>query len=139
MAPALSHRAAEGGVPGSAWLGRGGSREGSRCRSHIRTQAVCGNTTPLLPENLSIALVWNNPCTEETCCHLLRRHTGLWVRLCHRERGTRKGSSGILLLDSSAAIKKGLCFSFSRASTPTSCTHPPTACVLCFYYGCSLR
>lgn len=92
---------------------------------------------PLLPENLSMAQVWDKLCMEETCCHLWQ--TGPRVRVCHREKGQRKGFSRILFLDSRPAIKKGLCFSLSRASTPTSCMHPPTACVLCFYYGCSLR
>lgn len=94
---------------------------------------------PLLPENLSIAQVWKSLCMEEACCHLLQRQAGPWLRVCHREMGRRKGFSRTLFLDSSPAIKKGLCFSLSRASTPTSCTHPPTACVLCFYYSCSLR
>lgn len=91
---------------------------------------------PFPPENPSIAQVWNNLCTEETCCHL-QQQAGPWKS--HRERGRRKGFSRILFLDPSPAIKEGLCFSLSRASTPTSCMHPPTACVLCFYYGCSLR
>lgn len=58
---------------------------------------------------------------------------------CATERGRRQGIRRILFLDFCAAIKKGLCFSFSRASTPTSCMLPPTACVPCFCYGCSLR
>lgn len=58
---------------------------------------------------------------------------------CATDRGRRQGIRRILFLDFYAAIKKRLCFSFSRASTPTSCMHPPTECVPCFYYSCSLR